>query len=156
MIIASGMAMWHIVVNSKKAGIIIGFTVVFLISLFATIENSKEYIDGQAIEFKEAGLFLNAKAGPHDLVLASQPHVFFYANREGKLFESLKQEELEDFEQSVDNFGVTWIVFDERRAGQKYPLLKWLLDADSSRAAQLGWQVVFSKESPRILIWRVR
>ncbi|MFH1876752.1 MAG: glycosyltransferase family 39 protein [Candidatus Omnitrophota bacterium] len=157
LVLASGLAMWRMLVNDKKIGIIIGFTVIFLINIFATIENTKEHIGEQAMEFKKAGIFLNANAGPHDKVLASQPHVYFYAQRPGELFESFTREELENFEQSIHTRGIQWVVFDERNGAGQCPSLLWLLDSESARATHHGWYTVFdNKAKPRIVVWRVQ
>ncbi|MDD5584316.1 MAG: glycosyltransferase family 39 protein [Candidatus Omnitrophica bacterium] len=158
LLLASSMTMLRILVNDRKRGIVIGFTVILLITVFATIEKTREYITGgQAMEFKKAGLFLNAKAGPHDIIVASQPHVFFYARRPGKLFESFSREELKNFEQDINTRGVQWVVFDERYGAGQFPSLTWLLDPESSRAAANGWHSVFdNKTKPRIVVWRVQ
>lgn len=157
LILASGVAMWRILVNDNKMGITIGLVVAVLISTGAAIGNVGELIASQAPEFKQAGLFLRNKAGSDDLVLASQPHVFFYAERPGVLFESLRQEELDLLGDSIDSRLITWVVFDERRGAQQFPALAWLLDPHSSRTVQLGWRLAFSThEFPRILVWRVR
>jgi len=87
------------------------------------------------------------------LILSSQPHIFFYAKRQGILFESLRPGEIGDLKKTVKDKHVTWVVFDERRGILQFPDLNYLIEPNSP----LGWQLAFNKDdSPRILVWRVQ
>ncbi|MFH1876753.1 MAG: hypothetical protein ABH865_07660 [Candidatus Omnitrophota bacterium] len=157
LVIASGLAMWRIIVSEKKIGIIVGFLVVFSISTFATIENTGDYLKTQATEFKIAGTFLRRHASPGDRILVSQPHVLLYAHRPGELFERLDRGQLRSLAVTVQNLGIRWVVFDERYAVRRFRPARWLLNPQSKRAQATGWHLVFdNKEKPRIVIWRVQ
>jgi hypothetical protein len=150
-VMASGVAMWQKVVNDNKYGIVIGLILAVSISAGAAIKNTKEIMNTQALEFKQAGLFLRDKAGSN-VVLASQPHIFFYAKKPGILFESLSPKEINDLKMTVRDRHIKWVVFDERRGALQFPALNYLLEPNSS----LGWQLAYSKnEEPRIVIWHV-
>jgi hypothetical protein len=151
-VLASGVAMWKRIVNDNKYGILIGLIIAVLISAGASLANIREIAGTQALEFKQAGLFLQDKAGPNDVILSSQPHVFFFAKRQGILFESLSQEERENLRTTVSKRHINWVVFDERKGALQLPFLNYLLEANSS----LGWKLAFDKDdSPRIVVWHV-
>jgi 4-amino-4-deoxy-L-arabinose transferase-like glycosyltransferase len=151
-VVASGVAMWQKVVNDNKYGIVIGLILAVSISAGAAIKNTKEILNTQAPEFKQAGLFLRNEAGPNDVILASQPHIFFYAERPGILFEGLSFEEINDLKKTVRDRHVSWVVFDERRGSLKFHALNYLLEPNSS----LGWRLAYSNnDAPRIVIWHV-
>lgn len=157
LVLASGVTMWRALMNGSRNGLVAGLVVAILIGLGATVDNVGERVRTQAPELKQAGLLLHGEAGTEDVILASQLHVFFYAERPGMLLESLSQEELDRLGKSVNDRRIAWVVFDSRHAARSFPTLSWLLDPNSLQAKQLGWRLAFYLEEPeRLTIWRTR
>ena len=150
LVMISGVVMWQKMLGESRYGFVIGIVLMACMSAFASIENIKELVNKQAPEFRQAGLFLKEQAGTEDLILASQPHIFFYARRPGILFENLNPGEIGDLGKTISDKNVKWIVFDERNGEIKFKALSNLFNPVSP----FDWRLAFSNNnSPRIFIW---
>lgn len=154
LVLAAGILMWRQLTEKHRALSVAGFGLAMLVSLAIAVQDGNQWLRGQSLEFKEAGLFLRDKAADGEIILASQPSVFLYAKRQGMLFETFSKADLNSLDTTVISNHVGWIVFDERRGAPDNPALAWLLDPNSPNAAKLGWRAVFERESPRIVVWR--
>jgi hypothetical protein len=132
-----------------------GLTLAVLMSAAVAVRDGRYLLASQGNEFKDAGLFLREQANDPGVILASQPSVFFYAQKRGLLIETVPHEDIHQLEASIASQDIQWIAFDERRGVRDDPELSWLLDPQSDFAANQGWKAVFVRESPRIVIWRV-
>ena len=154
LLLVAGLTMWQLLTQQSQLLFVAGVAVALLMSATVTLRNGRELLRSQSTEFKEAGLFLRDKAADGDLIVASQPSVFFYAQRPGVLLESLPNENLQRFNETTNAQQFDWVVFDERRAHHDNPALDWMLDPESTVARGRGWQPLFVRESPRIVVWR--
>jgi hypothetical protein len=150
LVFAAGVVMWQELTGRWKAVSIAGFVLAMVMSGFVTVRDARVFLKSQSTEFKEAGLFLQGTAARDDVILASQPSVFFYAQRPGVLIESIQK----DFDSTLASRRIDWVVFDERRGYRDNPNLGWMLDPASQLGADRGWQPVFVRDSPRIVVWR--
>jgi Dolichyl-phosphate-mannose-protein mannosyltransferase len=154
LLLSAGVLMWQHLTERSKALFVGGLAVAILMSAAVTFRDGRELLKSQSTEFKEAGLFLQQQAAPGDVILASQPSVFFYSHRPGMLLGAVPQEEIDQLDTTVASRHIDWVVFDERRGYQDNPRLGWMLDPKSALAADRGWQPVFVLESPRLVVWR--
>jgi len=154
LLIAAGVSVWRQLAAQSRTLFIAGVAFAILMSATVTVRNGRELLRSQSTEFKEAGLFLRDRAANGDLIVASQPSVFFYAQRPGVLLESLPNEWVQPFDATISSQHVDWVVFDERRGHRDNPALDWMLDPNSAAARGRGWQPLFVRESPRIVVWR--
>ena len=155
LVLSAGVVMWR-QLNEKHRGVAMaGLGLSILMSLTVAIRDGRQLLRNQSTDFKDAGLFLRQTAADGELILASQPSVFLYAQRSGLMFETFSRDDLKRLDETVASNHVNWIVFDERRGAPENPELNWLLDRNSAEAAKLGWRTVFESEKPKILVWRV-
>jgi hypothetical protein len=154
LLLAAGVMMWQQVTEQSKALFVVGLAVAILMSASVALRDGRELLKSQSTEFKEAGLFLRDRAAQGEVILASQPSVFFYAQRPGLLLEAVSQKEVAQLDSTIASRRIDWIVFDERRGYRDNPELGWMLDPKSVLAADRGWQPLFVGESPRIVVWR--
>lgn len=155
LVISAALALWQQVTESHRFIFGTGVVIAILMTAFVTVRDGRQWLRRQSVEFKEAGSFLRERRGDEEIILASQPSVFLYANsREGILFENVPEAELSRLDSMVASRQIAWIVFDERRGLQKNPDLSWLLDPVSPEAARLGWRPMFNNGSPRLIVWR--
>jgi len=154
LLIGAGVSMWQQLTERSRPLFIAGVLFAVFMSGAVTFRNGRDLLRSQSTEFKEAGLFLRDRAADGDLIVASQPSVFFYAERPGVLLESLPNESIQQFDGTLSSQHVDWVVFDERRGHRDNPALDWMLDPSSGTARGRGWQPLFVRESPRIVVWR--
>ena len=110
----------------------------------------------RSASYRDAGLFLASHAQPGDVVLATQLHVFFYANLPGKMWGKLEIQPIDQIGQSVEAEGIDWVVFDNRMGGWQFPQFSELLDPASRMTLMNGWTPAKRIERPQpIMIWRV-
>ncbi len=157
LILASGVAMWQALSGGRHRYLATtGLLFALIISLGAAVENMQEMVALQAPEYRDAGQFLASHAQPGDVVLATQPHVFFYANLPGKMWGKLEIQPIDQIGQSVEAEGIDWVVFDSRRGGWQFPQFSELLDPASRMALMNGWTPAKRIERPQpIMIWSV-
>lgn len=154
--LGSGVAMWRAMSGHRPYLLAMGVLFACLISLGAAIENVGEMVESQGPEYREAGRFLAAHAQPDDIVLATQPHVFFYADLRGKQWGDLKSQNMDEIDRAVELEDIDWVVFDARRGGWEFPQFKALLDPASEEVLSYGWKPTHSINSPsQLVVWRV-
>ena len=156
LVLSAGVVMWRQLTEKHYGAAMAGLGLAILMSLTVAVRDGRQMLRNQSTDFKDAGLFLRQTAADNELILASQPSVFLYAQRSGMMFETFSPDDLKRLDETVASNHVNWIVFDERRGAPDNPELGWLLDKNSAEAAKLGWRTVFeSQKSPKILVWRV-
>jgi hypothetical protein len=150
LLLSAAIVMWQELTRRSKPIFVAGLVLAIGVSAAVAFRDGRVFLRLQSTEFKEAGLFLRDHAASDDVIVASQPSVFLYAQRRGALLESMPG----DIDAAFASRRIDWIVFDERRGYQDNPGLGWMLDPNSALAANRGWQPVFVRESPRIVVWR--
>jgi len=156
LVVASGVAMWQIISGQRRYVMAFGVLFAIVISLGAAVENIQEMVASQAPEYREAGRFLSIHAQPGDIVLATQPHIFFYANLPGKMWGDLNSQTIDQIGPAVKSSGIDWVVFDSRRGGWQFPQFSELLNPTSQAASIYGWTPAHRIDnSQQLVIWRV-
>ncbi len=157
LLLASAAFMWRAATNARPMVAALGLFLAAAISVAGAAQSVREMIASQSAELRTAGEFIRATAAPGDIVAASQPHVFFYAERRGLMLESLSKQEIDQLPETVKRKHIGWLVFDGVRGVVQYPALAWLLDSHSIEAAQLGWSARFSSDmGRRAVVWRTQ
>jgi hypothetical protein len=152
-VFSTGVLIWQNVASRSKRVVIAGLALAVVMSAAVAVRDGRQLLASQGTEFKEAGLYLQQHANDAGVILASQPSVFFYAQKQGLLIETIPHDDIRQLEASIASQNIRWIAFDERRGERDDPELSWLLDPQSDFATNHGWKAVFVRESPRIVIW---
>ncbi len=155
LILICGLYAWFYLMERNRPVLISGIVLALLISAGATVENIRELLDTQNIAYKEAGLYLHDVAAPTDVILATQPQVFFYADRSGFLLDRSVENGIGGLTAIAKTNHVRWIVFDEVQGQSMYPQLSELLDPNSTNVSAYQWRFSHKIVTPTaVVIWQ--